>query len=551
MQKSKSKSKRSSFNPNTKNFNHSKSKFPSKASSKKASKSSIYLNTISNSNTKLKKLLLIQKHWQKYYNSKIKNKIIKIQSVFRGYYIREMFHEVYILNKKLESFFFIVKLTMFRHAMKYDYLSNKRIDYYSNHKNTKYFLLLQRRIRYFLFMKKIKILDKLGIFNDVYIITKEYRTKIKSKMTLDKYLAKPILKFHRPLTKIKMIQKNYLIHAKIMKKINKQKINKIFLNKCPLITKEEKYKTEEISEDNNKNILNKVINIKKDFYTKVNYNYTPLTLIQKRYKERFNYLKENYKLKKHSKLLKKVKNKHHYIYHSYVVSSIFEVLTIQKNIRYFLYRKHSMVNLVKKLHMKKCEIKKQYEIRGNVKKYFYEEFVRRLIIIIRRTFLSINLKILKKTKNIRKVQTFGLNDYNYIDSSKIGDLKFGRKRSALSSEFVKTQKIKQQMKKKTRKETFSRPSNKNLPIEKQSNLLNSSDAKNYKDRNIVKKVTFRSEVKSNNNKDFKNILSSEEKINDNVTRTTTKNMKNSIKNSNRHKTVFMGNNLNIPYNKGK
>jgi hypothetical protein len=210
-------------------------------------------------------------------------------------------------------------------------------------------------------MKKIKILDKLGIFNDVYIITKEYRTKIKSKMTLDKYLAKPILKFHRPLTKIKMIQKNYLIHAKIMKKINKQKINKIFLNKCPLITKEEKYNTEEISEDNNKNILNKVINIKKDFYTKVNYNYTPLTLIQKRYKERFNYLKENYKLKKHSKLLKKVKNKHHYIYHSYVVSSIFEVLTIQKNIRYFLYRKHSMVNLVKKLHMKKCEIKKKYE----------------------------------------------------------------------------------------------------------------------------------------------------------------------------------------------
>ena len=67
----------------------------------------------------------------------------------------------------------------------------------------------------------------------------------------------------------------------------------------------------------------------------------------------------------------------------------------------------------------------------------------------------------------------------------------------------------------------------------------------------MKKVTFRSEVKSNNNKDFKNILSSEEKINDNVTRTTTKNMKNSIKNSNRHKTVFMGNNLNIPFNKGK
>ena len=547
MQKSKSKSKRSSFNPNTKNFNYSKSKFPSKASSKKASKSSIYLNTISNSNTKLKKLLLIQKHWHKYFNSKIKNKIIKIQSVFRGYYIREMFHEVYILNKKLESFFFIVKLTMFRHAMKYDYLSNKRIDYYSNHKNTKYFLLLQRRIRYFLFMKKIKILDKLGIFNDVYIITKEYRTKIKSKMTLDKYLAKPILKFHRPLTKIKMIQKNYLIHAKIMKKINKQKINKIFLNKCPLITKEEKYKTKEISEDN-KNILNKVTNIKKDFYTKVNYNYTPLTLIQKRYKERFNYLKENYKLKKHSKLLKKVKNKHHYIYHAYVVNAMYEVLMIQKNIRYFLYRKNSMVNLVKKINMKKCEIKKQYEIRGNVKKYFYEEFVRRLMIIIRRTFIKINFKLLKKTTKIRKVPTFK-KDYNYIDSTKIVENKFGRKKSALSTVFEKSQRFKQQIKKQIRKETFTKTSNKNLPQMKQANLINSNpDAKNYKERNIVKKVTFRSESKSGN----KNISSSEEKKNENKSSMTqTKNMKNSIKNSNRHKTVFHGNNLNFQFKKGK
>ena len=97
-----------------------------------------------------------------------------------------------------------------------------------------------------------------------------------------------------------------------MKKINKQKINKLFLNKCPLITKEEKYIIEE-KQNENKIILNKVMNIKKDFYTKVNYDYTPLILIQQRYKERFNYLKENYKLKKHSKLLKKVKNKHHYI----------------------------------------------------------------------------------------------------------------------------------------------------------------------------------------------------------------------------------------------
>ena len=246
----KSKNKRSSFNSNIKNFNFQKNKLSSKSLLKKRSNSLIYINNISTNSSKLKKLIIIQKNWRIYYNKKIKNKIIKIQSIFRGYLIREMFDEVYILNKKLECFFFIIKLTMFRHAMKFDYLANKRIEYYSNHKNTKYFLLLQRRIRYFLFMKKIKNLDKLGVFNNIYIKANEYRAKIKSKLTQDKYLASPIIKFNRPLTKIKMIQKNYLIHLKIMKKINKQKINKLFLDKCPLITKEEKYIIEEKQNEN-------------------------------------------------------------------------------------------------------------------------------------------------------------------------------------------------------------------------------------------------------------------------------------------------------------
>ena len=537
----KSKRKTSLFNPNIKNFYTSKSKLPSKSSSKNQSKTNIYLNPISSNSSKLKKLKIIQKNWRIYYNKTIKNKIIKIQSIFRGYLIREMFNEVYILNKKLECFFFIVKLTMFRHAMKFDYLSNKRIEYYSNHKNTKYFLLLQRRIRYFLFMKKIRLLEKQGKFKNIFIKTQENRAKIASKMTKDKYLAIPIMKFHRPLSKIILIQKNYLIHLKILKKIKKQKINKILLDKCPLITKVEKYINEELQNDP-KNILNRVINIKKDFYTKVNYDYSPLLLIQQRYKERYKYLKENYKLKKHSKLLKKVNNKHHYIYHAYVVSSMYEVLMIQKNIRYFLYRKNSIVNLVKKLSMKKCEIKKQYEVRGNVKKYFYEEFVRRLMIIIRRTFLSINFKLFKKSIIAKKVPILNLNDFYYIDSSKSGELKFGQKRSAISSIFEKSQKFKQQIKKHIRKETYHRTSKKSLPTANQS----STDIKNYKERNLVRKVTFRSGSKSS----FKNIPSSEERNNDNTTISPNKYMKNLLKNS-RHKIDFHGNDLNIQFSNGK
>lgn len=485
-------SKRSSV----KSRHFSKSKSTSKVLSKKSSKSNVTDFNFRYSNSSLKKIILIQKNWKKYYKRKIEHKIIKIQSLYRGYSTREIFDEVFILNKKLECFFNIIKITMFRHAMNFDYLANKRIEYYSDHKNTKHFLLLQRRVRYFLFMKKIKILNKKGIFNNIYIKTKEYRTKIKSKMTSDKYLAKPIYKCHRPLSKIIMIQRNYIIHSKMMKKLNKEKINKFSLNKCPLITKEERHLNREITEDNT-NVKNKVIINKKDFYTKINYNYRPLLLIQKKYKERFAYLKENYRLKKHSKLLKKVNNKHHYIYHSYVINGMYEVLLIQKNIKYFLFKRHSMVNLLKKAKIKKCEIKKNYEVRVNVKKYFYEEFIRRLIIIIRKFFLSIYLKILKKHHKVKKISPFGLNDYNFIDSVNTNESIISRRRSSITSESNKIQKIKPQ-KKNSRKDTSGiSPTKISNSLNKQSSLINNYEMKNIRERHSKKKVTFKNDTKSN------------------------------------------------------
>ena len=538
------KSKRSSFNSNTKNHNHTKSKPPSKSPSKKNSKSTISHiknNKIRFSNEKIKKLILIQRNWRIYFKHKIKNKIIKIQSVFRSYFIRQLFNEVFILNKKLECFLFIIKITMFRHAMNYDYLSNKRIDYYSDHKNTKHFLLLQRRIRYYLFMKKIKILEKLGIFNNIYIKTKEYRTKIKSKMTEDKYLAKPIYKYHRPLSQIKMIQRNYLIYAKIMKKINKEKINKLSLNQCPLITKEGKYLNEEMLDDI-KNIKNRPINNNKDFYTKVIYNYKPLLLIQQKYKERYNYLKENYKLKKHSKLLRKVNNKHHYIYHSYVVSEIYDVLKIQKNIKYFLYRRHSMVNLVKKMKMKKCEINKKYEVRGNVKKHFYEEFAKRLIIIIRKYFLSYYLKIMRKNQknSKKKISSFGLNDYNYINSSESKESNNSKRKSVLSSEYVNAQKKRHPKKKQSRKEINNNSVNKAISHSKQSNLINNVESKNYRGRNSKKKVTFKSDTKVGKKENNSSIT--EEQNQEVIYKSPSRTSKKANKNFSKNKTQTHGSN---------
>ena len=529
--------------------NYGKSKSQSKIPSKKSSRSSFNFFNMRLSNTKLKKILILQRIWKKYYKNKIEKKIIKIQSVFRSYQIRELFNEVFILNKKLECFFFIIKITMFRHAIKYDYLANKRIEYYSDHKNTKYFLLLQRRIRYFLFMKKIKVLDKLGIYNNIYIKTKEYRTKINSKMTSDKYLSKPIYKYHKPLSKIIMIQRNYLAHAKVIRKLNKQKINKLDLNKCPLITKEERY----LNNDNidiYKNVKNKVVINKKDFYSKINYDYKPLIFIQQQYKERFKYLKENYKLKKHSKLLKKVNNKHHYIYHSIVNNAMYEVLLIQKNIKYFLYRRHSLINLLKKIPIKKCEIKKEYEARGNVKKYFYEEFVRRLIIIIKRFFLTLYLKILKKNLKKKKIASFGLSDYNYLDSvnSSQSSSNNAKRRNSLKPESIKALSRQQQKQKKsTRKETFNFSPNRINQYGKQSNLISNSEMKNYKDRNQKKKVTFKSDMKLNK----KIIKNDEQQIYDSPSKNNQRIKAQSSKGFPKHKTQNFGTNQGSLFQKGK
>ena len=79
-----------------------KSRSTSKKISKKSSRSSI--NFFSN-NFNSKKVLLIQRNWRLFYKNKIEGKIITIQKIYKGYLTRQLFDEVYILNKKLEFFF--------------------------------------------------------------------------------------------------------------------------------------------------------------------------------------------------------------------------------------------------------------------------------------------------------------------------------------------------------------------------------------------------------------------------------------------------------------
>ena len=481
-----------SNNSRSKNYHSyfSQSKSSSKAPSKKVSKTNILFPTIIN-HSKIKLITKIQRYWKNYFKKNIEKKIIKIQSVYRGYNIRKLFNDVLVLNKKLECFFFIIKVTMFRHAINFDYIANKRIDYYSDHKKTKQFLLLQRRIRYFLFMKKVNILSQLGLFNDIYIKTIEYRTKIKSKATNDKYFSRPIYKYHRPISKIIKIQKNYRLHVKYIKKLPKHDIDKTSLNKCPLITKERRIIKTDIDEMY-KNCKKRVANQNKDFYDKLYYNYKPLLLIQKKYKERYNYLKENYLLTKHKKYRKTVINKHHYIYHARVVDVMDKVLMIQKNIKYFLYRRHSMVNLIPKIVIPKCEMNKSYGYREYITQFFYEEFARRLIIIIRKFFLSLYLRIMKTNSKFIKNSS----NNSFINSNSINNPN-SEKRNSFKD--ISNLYFIPGIKNFTRKETFNIPMqrSKGSPIKaRQSNLANNSDSKDKG----KKKVSFKNDLKRSDSK---------------------------------------------------
>jgi hypothetical protein len=278
--------------------------------------------------------------------------------------------------------------------------------------------------------------------------------------------------------------------VKYIKKLPKHDIDKTSLNKCPLITKERrviKHNKDEIY----KNVKMKVANQNKDFYDKLYYNYKPLLLIQRKYKERYNYLKENYLLTKHKKYRKTVINKHHYIYHARVVDVMDKVLMIQKNIKYLLYRRHSMVNLIPKIVIPKCEMKKSYGNREYIKQYFYEEFARRLIIIIRKFFLSMylremkaNCKFIKNSSNNSFINTNNIVNPNIEKRNSYKDINLN---------------IFPGIKSFNRKETFSE-SNKRIKgphnRTKQSNFAINNDSKDK----VKKKVSFKNDFKRSDSK---------------------------------------------------
>ncbi len=403
------------------------------------------------------------------------------------------------------------------------------IEYFDDDREkAKKFMLLQKNVRYFLFMRKIKILNRLSIFDNVYIETPKCRPLIESKNTLDKYMSAPIIKYHMPITKIIMIQYNFKKHLKYMEKFPSYNINKISLNKCPLITKVTLIRINN-DEDIYKNMKNKVINKEISLFSKRYYRYTPLLLIQRKYKERFKYLKENYKLKKHSKIIRIVVNKHHYIYHARVIDAMEQICLIQKNIKYFLYRKHSLINLIPKRRKEKCQIDRSFGFRELIIKYFYEEFITRIFNIITQYFLSFYFNIMKKNYILNKTDD---KKNVIVDNNPAVQKKRNSFKTETNIHYIN------KVKALKRKQTFNVPLPKPNPVinkPRQSNLLvpkEESIQTKEKEKSSKKKVSFKNDSKINipiTRKDSKIVRSSFSSSSDIKSKKTMKSNNNALK----------------------
>ena len=146
-----------------------------------------------------------------------------------------------------------------------------------------------------------------------------------------------------------------------------------------------------------------------------------------------------------------------------------------------------MVNLIPKIVIPKCEMKKSYGYREYIKQFFYEEFTRRLFIIIRKFFLSIYLKTMKANCKFMKNNS----NNSFINSNNIS-IPSPEKRNSFKD--VSSLHFAPGIKSFNRKETFSIPTQRSKvsPIKtRQSNFANNNDSKDKG----KKKVSFKHELK--------------------------------------------------------
>ena len=166
----------------------------------------------------------IQRIWRKYFYLIVNNKIIFIQKIIKGWFVRRLINNIVKEIEKLDKFCIIIKITVLYHAIHFNYYKARRNEYNNNHRLTRLFLKLQRRIKKFLIAQKIKYILRTNDLSNLYIFIQKILLIDKKNLSNNQIFIRKI----KPISKIIMLQKNirYFLLYKARKLINKSSYNK-------------------------------------------------------------------------------------------------------------------------------------------------------------------------------------------------------------------------------------------------------------------------------------------------------------------------------------
>ena len=351
----------------------------------------------------INQIKIIQRLWRKYFYLIVNNKIIFIQKIIKGWFVRRLINNIIKEIEKLDKFCIIIKITVLYHAIHFNYYKARRSDYNNNHRLTKLFLKLQRRIKKFLIIKKIKYILRTNDLSNLYVFIQKILVIDKKNLNNNQIYIRKI----KPISKIIMLQKNirYFLLYKARKLINKSSFNKNYyfkkIIKAHLIQKKVHSHLYPEHEGFNCKVKNNI-----SFFTKSIIVLKPLLFLQNNYKKRYNYLIEEEIITKKLKILKISLNEHAYFTRIVKKNEYPKIKLLQNEIKYFIYRINSNINLISKVYVKKCSFTKCYGIgKKMLKSHFYLKFITNysnIIINQTRKFIMAKLKKLapkpKKTK---------------------------------------------------------------------------------------------------------------------------------------------------------
>jgi hypothetical protein len=86
----------------------------------------------------INQIKIIQRLWRKYFYLIVNNKIIFIQKIIKGWFVRRLINNIIKEIEKLDKFCIIIKITVLYHAIHFNYYKARRSDYNNNHRHYNY-----------------------------------------------------------------------------------------------------------------------------------------------------------------------------------------------------------------------------------------------------------------------------------------------------------------------------------------------------------------------------------------------------------------------------